>query len=90
MTDRSSKFHHDWTLESANYKHQRLLLAFYLHLNIGFTLLDELFYVIGDRVGEDCWESPLGLLPLFLWMKCVNDYFNLNYSSCQKIAVWDK
>lgn len=52
MTDRSSKFHHDWTLESANYKHQRLLLAFYLHLSIGFTLLDELFYVINRGWGR--------------------------------------
>lgn len=48
----SSKFHHEWTLEAASYKHQSLLLTFYLHLNIGFTLLDELFYVIHGGQGR--------------------------------------
>lgn len=60
MTDGSGKFHRGWTLESANCKQQRLLLAFYLHLNIGLTPLDELFYVINRGWGgrRAFGESP--------------------------------
>lgn len=36
MTKGHSKFRQDWTLESASYKHQRLLIAFYLHLRFGW------------------------------------------------------
>lgn len=67
MTDGSGEFHHDWTLESAICRQQRLLLAFYLHLNIGFTLLHELFYVINRGWGGRglLGESP-GFITSFL------------------------
>lgn len=90
MTDGSSKFHRDWTLESANCEHQKLLLAFYLHLSIGFTLLYELFYVINRGRGRRrLFGGSPGFITSLLWMECVNDYFNLNYSSHPKIAIWD-
>lgn len=37
----------------------------------------------GDGVGGDCLDCPLGLLPLFLRLKCVSDDFNLNRSSSE-------